>query len=314
MCAMLKKTSPLPCGELPVWTIHDELQGPGAAASDAEQQEAFASHFVLKTGGAVKGARAAIATGFTLVSGELDKAYHSHREAQLLYVVRGELSCEAAGAWWIVPPNSALWVPGDMPHRVRARAPFEGYNVFLDPAAATPMPADCCAVSVTPLFREVMLRLAAHPWLYDLDGPAARLVAVLLDELAMVSIDKHRLPMPTDPRLRKLVSMMTSNPADGADMKTWGARIGVAERTLNRLLVKETGLSFGRWRQQLHIILAIQGMSRGASVQRMASDLGYENASSFVTMFRKALGKAPAKYMAERSMNLRDETAADIGQ
>ena len=31
----------------------------------------------------------------------------------------------------------------------------------------------------------------------------------------------------------------------------------VSERTLNRLLVQATGLSFGRWRQQLHVILAI---------------------------------------------------------
>ncbi len=217
-----------------------------------------------------------------------------------MLIVRGELMCEASGAWWIVPPGSALWVPGDVEHRIRAAAPLEGYNVFLDPGVAHHLPADCCAVSVTPLFREVVYRLAAHPR-FEPDAPCGHLVAVLLDELATVAIDKHRLPMPTDPRLQKLVTMMTASPGDGADMKTWAMRIGVSERTLNRLLVKETGLSFGRWRQQLHIILAIQGMSRGASVQSIASSLGYENASSFVLMFRKALGKAPAKYMADRA-------------
>ncbi|XXU24725.1 helix-turn-helix domain-containing protein [Sorangium sp. So ce887] len=66
------------------------------------------------------------------------------------------------------------------------------------------------------------------------------------------------------------------------------------------LLVRETGLSFGRWRQQLHIILALQRFSRGASVQSVANDLGYESASSFVTMFRKALGTSPARYMTGR--------------
>lgn len=35
-------------------------------------------------------------------------------------------------------------------------------------------------------------------------------------------------------------------------------------------------------------------------VQRVASDLGYESASGFVTMFRKTLGVAPARYMAAR--------------
>ena len=33
---------------------------------------------------------------------------------------------------------------------------------------------------------------------------------------------------------------------------------------------------------------------------RYAADLGYESAPSFVTMFRKALGASPGRYMAER--------------
>jgi AraC-like DNA-binding protein len=69
---------------------------------------------------------------------------------------------------------------------------------------------------------------------------------------------------------------------------------------MSRLLVEETGMTFGRWRRQLHIILAIQMMSRGATVQRVALELGYGGASGFVTMFRKTLGVTPAAYMAGR--------------
>ncbi len=292
---------------LPAWSIDGETQPQDTAATKDTSPGAIASHFVLKSQDKSDIARPARTTGFNLTVGELDKAVHSHREAQLLYVLRGELTCEASSAWWIVPPNSALWVPGDVPHRIRAHAPLEGYNVFLDPRASRRLPAACCAVSVTPLFREVMARLATQEALYDLKGPSARLVAVLLDELATVSIEKHRLPMPTDPRLQKLVRMITSNPADTSTMKIWGSRIGVAERTLNRLLVSETGLSFGRWRQQLHIILSIQRMSRGATVQEVSHELGYENASSFVTMFRKALGQSPARYMANRGSLAQDQ-------
>lgn len=35
-------------------------------------------------------------------------------------------------------------------------------------------------------------------------------------------------------------------------------------------------------------------------MQTVALDLGYAGASAFVTMFRKALGKPPARYLAER--------------
>ena len=236
----------------------------------------------------------------SMVGGGLEFEFHTHRESQLIYLVRGELTCEGSSALWIVPPQSALWIPGAVSHKIRARAPLEGYAVFVEPDAAPNLPRDCCTVSVTPLFREMLLQLTRRPALYDLEGPDARLVRVLVDELATISIEKHRLPMPVDARLRRLVDAMAARPADRGTMKTWAKRIGLGERTLNRLLVQETGLSFGRWRQQLHIILALQWLSRGATVQNVASDLGYESASSFVTMFRKALGTSPARYMAQR--------------
>jgi AraC-like DNA-binding protein len=59
-------------------------------------------------------------------------------------------------------------------------------------------------------------------------------------------------------------------------------------------------MSFGRWRQQLGVILAVQWLASGASIQQVAADLGYESVPSFVTMFRKTLGISPGKYMAER--------------
>lgn len=278
------------------WTVRGDPRAAEAAF------EPLASRFVLEARGRVRSAvaRPASAVGMSMAWGRLESEPHAHREAQLLYLVRGEVVCEASNALWIVPPQSALWIPGGMTHRLRVNAPLEAYAVFVEPRRALDTPKDCCAVSVTPLFREVLLRLATRPADYDLDGPDARLVGVLLDELTKLDIDKLRLPMPCDARLRRLVDEMTSAPADDATLTTWAKRIGVGERTLNRLLVAETGLSFSRWRQQLHIVLAIQKMSRGASVESAALDLGYKSASSFVTMFRKALGTSPARYMARR--------------
>jgi AraC-like DNA-binding protein len=265
-------------------------------------REALARHFVLEASGRVKTvvARRAHAVGLTLASGGLESEPHAHREGQVMVLVRGELTCESAGALWIVPPSSALWIPPSVTHRIRARAPLEGYTVFLEPRAAPNLPRDCCTVSVTPLFRELVFRLATRPDEYDRRGPDAKLVSVLLHELTTVSVENHRLPTPSDPRLRRLLDAMTADPANGATAREWAKQVGVGERTLNRILVEETGLTFGRWRRQLHIILAIQKMSRGATVQRVASELGYESASGFVTMFRKTLGVAPARYMAAR--------------
>lgn len=74
----------------------------------------------------------------------------------------------------------------------------------------------------------------------------------------------------------------------------------MSERSLARLMVAETGLSFGRWRQQFHLIVALRELASGASVQNVSIDLGYESVTAFITMFRKALGQTPGRYFASR--------------
>ncbi|AOH85515.1 AraC family transcriptional regulator [Sphingomonas panacis] len=229
---------------------------------------------------------------------ELDP--HHHRKGQILLVQRGALSCEVEGGLWIVPPRSAIWIPGGARHSIRATGALEGYNAFVDPDVGTPLPTTCCAVSVTPLLRELLTRAAHLPFLYEEGGGNSRLVAVFLDELAAAPVEDLHLPMPADPRLRRIVDEMLAAPAERGSLEIWAARAGVSERTLMRLISRETGMTFGRWRQQLGVVLAVKWLAAGASIQQVAGDLGYESVPSFVTMFRKALGTSPGRYMAER--------------
>ncbi|WP_044561750.1 helix-turn-helix domain-containing protein, partial [Azospirillum sp. B4] len=151
-----------------------------------------------------------------------------------------------------------------------------------------------------PLLERLVLHATRMPALYEVDGPDGRIATVLLDQLSLAPLEKLHFPMPADTKLRKIAAAMMADPSDRATIEDWGQRMAVAPRTLTRILRRETGMSFGRWRQQLHILIALQRLDQGASVQAVALDLGYEGASAFVTMFRKALGKPPARYLAER--------------
>ncbi len=131
---------------------------------------------------------------------------------------------------------------------------------------------------------------------YEEAGMAPRLMALLLDELALAQAGRVHLPMPTDKRLRKLVEWITASPADPGGIPH-GPTGWTSVRARSRLISQETGMSFGRWRRQLHIMLSLQWMAKGASVQDVADGLGYENASNFVVMFRKALGETPGRYL-----------------
>ena len=232
--------------------------------------------------------------------GRIELDLHKHMKGQVLLVQQGALSCEVEGGLWIVPPRSAVWIPGGALHAIKASGMLEGFAAFVDPAVCRGLPEVCCAVSVTPLLRELLIRAAHLPALYEEGGANSRLTAVFLDELAAAQVEDLHLPMPTDTRLRKIVDLMMGAPADRGTLDVWAKRAGLSERTLARAISRETGMSFGRWRQQLGVMLAVKWLAGGASIQQVAADLGYESVPSFVTMFRKALGTSPGRYMAER--------------
>ncbi|ENU0190114.1 MULTISPECIES: helix-turn-helix domain-containing protein [Enterobacterales] len=63
-------------------------------------------------------------------------------------------------------------------------------------------------------------------------------------------------------------------PIHRGTVRTWAIRVGLSERTLARLLIQETGMSFERWRQQIQVILAVKWLSTGMSVRQVADSLG----------------------------------------
>jgi AraC-like DNA-binding protein len=229
---------------------------------------------------------------------ELDP--HHHAKSQLLLVQRGALSCEVEGGLWIVPPRSAIWIPGGAVHAIKVTGALEGYGAFVALDVGAILPEKCCAVSVTPLLRELLIRAASLPLLYEEGGAHTRLVTVLLDEMAAAQPEDLHLPMPSDPRLRRIIDRMMATPAHRETLDVLANKAGMSARTMERLMRAETGMSFGRWRQQLSVMLAVKWLAGGASIQQVASDLGYESVPSFVTMFRKALGTSPGRYMTER--------------
>ena len=245
--------------------------------------------------------RALVATNAIATLEALEKSpRHNHQKAQLLFTVRGVLNCEVEDAVWIVPPQCAVWIPGGLPHIVFGSGEVECLSLFIEPPEAPNLPSACCTITVSPFFRQLLMRANALPELYDVDGPDGRIVSVIFDELAVAPVEDLRLPIPSDPRLKKLADLLIAAPADHATVAEWASRVALSERSLSRLLAEEVGMSFGRWRRQLHVVLALRQLSAGQSVQAVAMDLGYESASSFVTMFRKMVGKPPSRYLLER--------------
>jgi AraC-like DNA-binding protein len=118
-----------------------------------------------------------------------------------------------------------------------------------------------------------------------------------------MAVQHLHLPLSPEPRLKRIASALAEDPSDRSTLAEWAHRVALSESSLARLVVKETGLTFGRWRQQLHLIVAIRELASGASVQQVSADLGYESVTAFITMFKKALGQPPARYLNSVTQN-----------
>ena len=250
--------------------------------------------------------RAVSTVGMELVTRGYQLAPHRHRKAELLFSVSGIVRCEVANGLWMVPPQCALWVPGGREHSVRGAGSLALYALFVEPEVVPLLPTECCTMAVSPLLRELLIAASRLPTLYDQHGPAGRLVHTMLDELITAPLEHLHVPMPDDQRLRRIAAGIERDPADRASAGEWARRVGMSERSLFRLVSTQTGMTFHRWRRQIQIMIALERMAEGATVQTAAFDLGFEGASSFITMFRKALGESPAKYLAARHGRLRN--------
>lgn len=219
---------------------------------------------------------------------------HRHRKAQLVVALGGGVTCRVPSGLWMVPPQCGVWVPGGMPHSNLATANARLFFVYIEPEAID-LPDRCCTLSISPLLREVIVELSDQVAVDDEREDLLR--RVLLRELPRMAVQDLHLPLSPEPRLKRIASALADDPSDRSTLADWAHRVALSESSLARLIVKETGLTFGRWRQQLHLIVAIRELASGASVQRVSADLGYESVTAFITMFKKALGKPPAKYL-----------------
>ena len=224
---------------------------------------------------------------------------HEHWENQLLYCTHGSLTCELSSGIWLVPKEYAIWIPRDFTHAVTGSVNATCYSYLIDATRDADQLDHCMAIAVPPLLRELLLEAAPLRNLHASTGSAGRLTGVVLDQLGTVPREKLYLPLPVDGKLRILTRWLLDNPADAASAADWAARLAISERTLNRWIHDDTGMSFTEWRRQLRVIVALRRMAEGEAVQVVAADFGYDSASGFVAMFRKMVGNTPGRYLRE---------------
>jgi AraC-like DNA-binding protein/mannose-6-phosphate isomerase-like protein (cupin superfamily) len=251
--------------------------------------------------------RRTIETGVHLVARSFPQGMrldpHMHREAQLVYATSGTMQVTTPDGVWLVPPDRAVWVPAKLRHAIDMLADCEMRTLYFD--------LDWMAqegqrrsldqefvVRVSPLLRETILAL------FDDDDDAARaalLVRLVIRELRHAGDSATFIPLPQEPRCRRVALMVLAAPAAAFDIDTLAEKVGTSARTLSRRFAAETRLSFKAWCQRARIAAAIERLTSGrhGSIKQLAADLGYASVPAFSHAFRQVTGKSPSEFATQ---------------
>lgn len=222
---------------------------------------------------------------------------HWHRRAQFIFAVEGTMMVRTLRRAWIVPPSRALWVPARTVHEIQMSGVVEMRSLYVRGVEASGMPATCVVLDVTPLARELIVRAVALAPHYDAEGDEGLLMRLLMAEIRRLPRCALDLPLPEGADLAQLceriladLSRRRPSEFDASDMDT-------STRTLYRRFLKETGITFARWKQQARLLESIRRLADGTPVTTVAMDLGYASSSAFSAMFRRSLGIAPRAFL-----------------
>ncbi|WP_185803982.1 AraC family transcriptional regulator [Pontivivens nitratireducens] len=220
---------------------------------------------------------------------------HSHMHPQLLYTTTGFLQVHTDGGDWVVPNGQAFWLPAGVPHDVKSNGIVTMHSLFFNTVGGAEFLDICSVVTISPLLRELILYATRS---LDTLNPAAseRLISVILDQVNHLPAEPLFLPVANDSRLKPIIDRLLDDPSDSQSLDAWADEVGSCSRTLSRLFVTQTGLSFGSWRERARVMAALKGLSEGRSVTEMAYELGYRSQSAFISMFKRTTGRTPGKF------------------
>jgi AraC-like DNA-binding protein len=221
-------------------------------------------------------------------------AWHSHEVGQLIYAATGSMTVRTEEGLFIVPPLMAVWVAPAVAHAITMQNRVAMRTLYFR-SNALPLPDRRCGVlRVSPLLRELILVRIAESSTERTVGDAVD--TLIAHEMQTANFEPLILRAPNDRRVRRIVTALLEQPTDPRSLSDWSRTVGASPRTIERIFLRETHLTFRQWRQRARLLQAVLYLAEGRSVTTVAFDVGYASQSAFTYMFRCALGVAPRHY------------------
>jgi AraC-like DNA-binding protein len=230
------------------------------------------------------------ALGFA--AGEFLLLEHDHDWPQLLYAITGAMTVCAENTSWLIPAGKAVLIPAGCRHSIRIWGEVSMRTLYLRPDGSA---SNCRVLHVSPLLRELILRVIEMAALDSRVPEQARLAAVVLDEIACAEVSPLLLPLPADARGAAVAQEVLGAPGEMAALDALARRHAVGRRTLERIFRVETGMSFGLWQQKARLLYSVRALAESRPVTEAAFEAGYASVSAYIAAFKRTFGCTPGR-------------------
>jgi AraC-like DNA-binding protein len=197
-----------------------------------------------------------------------------------------------------VPPHRAAWLPASAARRIEVVGRTSLRNLYVRSGLSLMDSGPPRVLDLPPLARELLLAAVRRAPLWASSPGSARLLSVLLDELARLPGAPLQLPLPADPVALAVAEALLADLAVPTEAVLAGG--GASRRTLERRFVAETGMSLGRWRTRARLVESVRLLAAGTTTAATAHAVGFATPSAFAAAFKRDLGSTPSAYGATR--------------
>ncbi|MBF9001501.1 AraC family transcriptional regulator [Vibrio nitrifigilis] len=229
--------------------------------------------------------------------------WHQHTWGQLSYAASGVLKVKTMTSYYVSPPNFGIWIPTNTQHQVISDDAVEMRSLYIaDNKLKNSIWQSPLVCEITPLVRELIIHFCNHSPYYDKDSKQERLAQVIIDQLESLSTLELELPYPTDKRLAQICELLQKQPSTRLNINEWGKRVGLTGRSISRLFMSQTGMTFQRWRQRVRLIHALSLLQKSEPVTLIAYQCGYDSLSAFNEAFKQQFGCTAGQFQIRNSI------------
>lgn len=222
---------------------------------------------------------------------------HSHPRAQIISCSTGIMEVVTKKNIWTVNSLQHVWIASNEEHQVYFPNNVKVLTAFIDESRLKELPK--CSFAFDPSFflNSLLLKIVSFSNPNVLTKPQKRIIEVFLDELSLLTPSRTFLPTSQDERLKMVLDSLMKDLSSKHPIDYYANKSCISSRTLSRLFHKELGMGFGDWKTRLKLLESVKLLGQKKSIKEISLELGYENVSSFISLFKKYFGTTPTNYL-----------------